>query len=159
VQHGDVHVDPRLQPVGHQVGGLGNACGIVRRLPLADAQDNREARSDTGADCGDELCSEARLSGNRGDSVAIAAQIGAALQELIDQIAMCAIEFDRVETEPLCLSGRLGEGGDRIGDVLGTHRFTASNGKRTESRGLSTATSGTQSVRKLLSTTRARCNQ
>src|SRR4051812_2855184 len=84
VQDVNAGIDQRLQPVGHQRRSLGEARSIVLLLPLADAQDDREIRTDSGADRGDDLAGKARALLDGGAAITVLALVAARPEELID---------------------------------------------------------------------------
>ncbi len=56
-------------------------------------------------------------------AVAIAAPVAAGPEELVDQVAVRAVNLERVEAERLGVGGRAGKGRHGVGDRLLAHRF------------------------------------
>ena len=104
-------VDQGAQPGDHLVGGARQAGGEVLLLPLRDAQDDRIVRADLGADGFQDVGGEAAALGDGRAAVAVVAAVDALPEELVDQVAVGAVELDGVEAHALRVPGGLGEGG------------------------------------------------
>jgi hypothetical protein len=111
VERGHPGVGERGQHVGQLVGGPGELRVVGTGLPLGEPEHDREVGGDALADGGDDLGREAGpLGGAAG--VAVGAAVGPLPQELVDQVAVRAVQLDTVETDPLGLRRGLGERAD-----------------------------------------------
>ncbi len=113
-------VDEGHQDGGELVGGVGDAGVVVGGLPLGQPQHDREAGGDLGADGGDDLGGEAGA-GLEVAAVGVGAAVGGRPEELVDEVAVGAVELDAVETEALGGGRRGGERLDDGVDVLQRH--------------------------------------
>src|SRR5262249_55867368 len=88
----------------------------VRALPLRETEEDRKVFADLFSDGFDDLCRKARAR----DEIAtpcVGALVGLLPKELIDDVAVCAVQLDAVETELLRTYGGAHIAGDEIGDL------------------------------------------
>ena len=96
---------------------------VVLLLPLREAQDDREIRPGRVARHGlDDLGCEAGAA-DQVAAIFVGALIGARPEELVDQVAMGAVDLDAVESQALRVRGGLTEGLDNAADMLARHRL------------------------------------
>ena len=80
--------------------GLGEPRVVVLLLPLRVAEDHREVGRDGRADRGHDLGGELRA-GHGVAAVGVGPAVGALPQELVDQVAVGAVQLDAVEADAL----------------------------------------------------------
>jgi hypothetical protein len=122
MEHVHARVDQRREKPAEQLGRGRQARGIVLLLPLREAQQDGEIRSDRAAACLDNFDGETGTR-NHIPAVAVGALVGALPEELIDQIAVRAMKLDAIETEAPGVSPGLGVGRDHRRDLGLGHRF------------------------------------
>ncbi len=93
----------------------------VLLLPLADADDHRIVRAHGLAHLAQDIGGEPGAARQALGAIGVLADIHAVPEELVDQIAVGAVQLDGVEPQPLGVSGGLGKGADGVGDVLLAH--------------------------------------
>ena len=96
--------------------GFHQARGIVLLLPLREAEDDREIRTDRRAHRPHQLDGEARAIGQAA-AVLVVPLVAAFPEELVDQVAVGAVDLHPVHADRLGVAGGLGEGGDDVLDV------------------------------------------
>ena len=123
----DVHTGfhQRGQPIGHFIGGCGKAGGKILLFPLANTQDNREVLPNCFAHGFDHFAGKGGPFLDGFAAKAIGAQIRARPEELINQIAMRAMNFKGIKPGIFGIKGGLGKGRDGIGNVGITHGVAA----------------------------------
>ena len=80
-------------------GRGGELGGEVLLLPLREADDHRIVRADRGAHGLQDLGGEAGALADGRAAEQVAALVGAVPEELVDQVAVRAVQLDRVEAE------------------------------------------------------------
>ncbi|MGZ2383575.1 hypothetical protein ACVIDN_004997 [Rhizobium brockwellii] len=130
----DGRLDQRQQPSLHLCGCFREAHAEILLLPLTDTHNYREIRSDRFTHGADDLDCKARAFFDCWSAIPVGPQIGARPEELINQIAVRAVDLDSVETKPLGVCRGFGEGCDRIGDMLFSHRYATRLTRRVKTR-------------------------
>src|SRR5665213_1584903 len=112
----DARIGYRLKYSLEQFGCFSKTCLIVLLLPLRNPSDNREPRSDRCANCFEQFNGESRtLYGVA--TVFVHALVETAPKKLIDDIAMRAVYFYRVEPSFASVDGCAGETGNHSPDL------------------------------------------
>src|SRR5258705_6119387 len=89
--------------------------------PLADPEQYRKIRSDRLSHRLDDISGKPGPAGQVLSSIGILAAIGTLPEELIDQIAVRAMQFDGIESQALRGKRRIGESANGVCDVLLAH--------------------------------------
>ena len=130
----DAGLDQRGQPGRHFIRRGGKAGGEVLLLPLADAQDDREIRTNGGTHRSHDFAGKGCTFGNGFAAKAIGAQVRPRPEELINQIAVCAMDFKGVKPGILGIKGGLGKGGNGISNIGIRHGIAARLIRRQKAR-------------------------
>ena len=112
----------RHQPLRHLLGRGGELRLVVLLLPLAHPQQDREIRPHRRAHRLEHLGGEARAFAQRRPAPGVGAAVSHRPEELVDQVAVRAVDLGHVEAEPPRIGSGAGEGGDGVGDVFLAHR-------------------------------------
>src|SRR5438477_3940591 len=121
MQNVDARVDQRFEPGFQRARRIGQLHFKVLLLPLADPEHYRKIRSDRLPHRVDDINGKSSPAGQVLASVAILAAIGTLPKELINQIAVRAMQFDGIEPQALCRKRRIGESANGVCDVLFAH--------------------------------------
>ncbi|MNO97408.1 hypothetical protein D3C76_891140 [compost metagenome] len=113
-------VGQRLEELAQGFRGLHQTCGVVLLLPLGETEDDRETFTDRGTHGLNQFNGEARTVGQAA-AVFVGALVAAFPEELVDQVAVGAVDLHAVHADGLGVAGGLGEGGDDFLDVLVGH--------------------------------------
>ncbi len=135
---------PAAQPAEDDLqllGRLGDPRLIVVDLPLGQAEEDREVRGDGFPAGFDQLRGEAGARG-RVTAVRVGAPVGAGPEELVDEVAVAAVDLDAVEAEGLRLGGRRGEGSDHLVDVRLGHGHAMFGAVQGDARGADPGSAG-----------------
>ncbi len=117
----DAGRDERGQDRLQLLRGPGEARVVGLLLPLRVAEDHRELGRDGRTDRGHDLGRELRT-GHGVAAVGVGTAVRPLPQELVDEVAVGAVELDSVEADALGGRGGLGEGADDVVQVAPGHR-------------------------------------
>src|SRR3989338_4853932 len=130
----DARVGQRLEESCKFVRRRGELRRVVLLLPLREAQDQREVLAGLTTDRLDDLDAKARTR-NEIAAIFVLALIGAFPEELVDEIAMSAMDLDPVEAGLASVGRRAAKGFDRVLDFLLRHRLGTLLPRCNEARG------------------------
>src|SRR2546430_17546664 len=99
MQNVGARVDPRFEPGFQRARRIGQLHFKVLLLPLADPEHYWKIRSDRLPHRVDDISGKSSPAGQVLTSVSILAPIGTLPKELIDQIAVRAVQFDGIEPQ------------------------------------------------------------
>ena len=106
-------VDPRFrqrnEPCLHLLGRGRKPCGVILEPPLRDPQNDRKLRSDGRANSTNQFGRESRPLGQCLPSVGIATLIRRVPEELVNQVAMGSMNFDRVKSQGFGICRRIAQ--------------------------------------------------
>ena len=123
MQNVDSRVDQRFEPGFQCARRIGKLHFKVLLLPLADAEHDRKIRSDQCAHRADDISGKPGPARQVLAAVAILAAIGTLPKELIDQIAVRAMQFDGIESQLFRRKRRIGESANGVCNILFAHRL------------------------------------
>ena len=121
VENIDAGLGQRYQPRRHLSRGLGKLHGEILLLPLRQAQDDDEILAHGRPHRGYDIPCETAALRQRRTAEPVGPLIRSRPEELIDQVAMGAVEFDGVEAQPLGVRRGLAEGGNGVDNIRLAH--------------------------------------
>ena len=125
MEHIDTGVSQSGQPNFHFRRSLGQLGGVILLLPLADAQQQREIRADCGTTGLDDFQRKAGAIHQAVSAPHVGSLVCAVPEELVNQIAVGAVQLCDVEAEVLGAPHRGCVSGDGVCDIRLAHGVAA----------------------------------